>query len=50
MDKLEEMKLMMEKQIVPDFVHNVEDSISNTTHQMMGYIKHYLGLSEKNPT
>lgn len=48
MDRLEEMKLMMEKQIVPDFVHNVEDSVSNTTNQVMAYIKHYLGLSKKN--
>lgn len=35
MDKLEEVKLIMEKELIPEFVHNIEEKVGNTTSELM---------------
>ena len=47
MDKLEQMKLVLEKEVIPGFVHRVEEKVGDAKSGIMEEIRHYLGAYGK---
>ncbi len=39
MDSFEEIKLALEKEVIPGFVHSVEEAVKNTSSEMMQEIR-----------
>jgi hypothetical protein len=39
MDRFEEIKLALEKEVIPGFVHSVEEAVKNTSSEIMHEIR-----------